>query len=170
MGSDSIQPLLWNTTQLSSTQQTFDFRLYYCNHFLIYQYLHHDFIKNSHTCRRFLFYTKVLFFFTSESIYLKYPKFLQFRRKLSLAPQTICEHMFSDLNSDHTFHVFWLHVWFIYFPSFVAIVHLFWVWNDIVYPIKVDSQLNQINSSQNIIFQPIHNQIWNTNWKGIKDI
>ena len=27
-------------------------------------------------------------------------------KKLSLASQTICDHMFSDLKLDHTFHVF----------------------------------------------------------------
>ena len=33
----------------------------------------------------------------------------------SLASQTLCDHMFSDPKSDHTFHVFWLRTWFIYF-------------------------------------------------------
>ena len=36
-------------------------------------------------------------------------------QNLSLASQTICDHMFSDLKLDHNFHVFWLRTWLVFF-------------------------------------------------------
>ena len=44
---------------------------------------------------------------------------------LSLASQTICDHMISDPKLDHTFHVFWIRNWIInVFFLFMSIVHL----------------------------------------------
>ena len=41
--------------------------------------------------------------------------------------------MFSDQNSDHTFHIFWLCTWLIFcFFLYVAIVHLLKIWEGVV--------------------------------------
>ena len=68
-------------------------------------------INHAHACKHqdgFLFFTTILFFFTFQTIYLKYLKTLKLEEKLSLASQTMCDRMFSDPESDHNFHVFWL--------------------------------------------------------------
>ena len=65
------------------------------------------------TTRRFFLHCS-FFFFMFESIYLKYLKSLQSGKKLSLASLKICDHMFSDPDLDHTFHVFWLHTWIVF--------------------------------------------------------
>ena len=47
------------------------------------------------------------------------------REKLSQASQMICDHMFSYLKLDHTFHIFWLRTWIIFcYFSYVEISHL----------------------------------------------
>ena len=50
----------------------------------------------------------------------------------SLASQKICEHIFSDLKSNHTLHIFWLITCLIYiFFSYVVIVHLLRRWEGV---------------------------------------
>ena len=111
---------------MSSIRQKIHQMLYYYVHVLISKYLPRD-RQGMLTCvnnNTVLFYTPVLFLFTFESIHLKYIKYPQSGKKLSLEYQKIFDDMFSDLKSVHTLHVFWFRNWFIYFFfSYVEIVN-----------------------------------------------
>ena len=91
---------------------------------------------------------------------------------LSLASQTICDHMFSYPKSDHIFSYFWLCTWFIYFfLSCVVIVHLLQIQEGAGIYCKLNP--NWIKSTQaRILFLSqyrtgIQNQIRYTTWRNI---
>ena len=50
---------------------------------------------------------------------------------MNLASQTICDHMLSDLKSDHTFHVFGYVLRFYFFFSYVSIIHKLKRWEGV---------------------------------------
>ena len=93
------------------------------------EYLPHD-RQGMLPCVKIWFYFTHKFFSSFESIQLKY---LQSEKNLIPASQTICDHMFSDTKSDHTFHIFRLCAWFISFSScmwqFPLTLKIGWFWS-----------------------------------------
>ena len=63
--------------------------------------------------RSILFHKSVLFYLGSNPYISNIYNIYNQEQNLSLASQKICDHMFSDPKSDHTFRVFWLHTWLI---------------------------------------------------------
>ena len=98
-----------DTTKMSSM-------LYYCVHSRIYNYL---------PCGRQSKLTRVIReTLLSYIIFLKYISSNPYISNIhntdqnsDLAPQKICDHMFSDIKSDHTLHVFWLCTWHLFSSS-----------------------------------------------------
>ena len=86
-----------------------------------------------------------------------------------LAYQTICDHMFSDPKSDHTLHVFKFRIWVIFFSYHMWQLSTYFEDRKVLestYSIFL-IEYNLIDSRQNNIYRPIHNQIRNTTWRSI---
>ena len=61
-----------------------------------------------------LFYTTVLFYLLSNPYISNISSIYNTDQNLSLASQTICDHMFSYPKLDHAFHIFQLRSWIIF--------------------------------------------------------
>ena len=89
---------------------------------------------------------------------------------LSLSSQKICEHMFSDMKLNDTFHVFFYSLGFFSFlllcGNCLLTLKMGRFWN----PLWVHTRVNLINSVHNIISYLITNQIRNTTWRSISKI
>ena len=84
------------------------------------------------TTRRFYFTRQFCFYLISNGYISKISNIYNPDKNLSLASQTIWDHLFSDPKSDHTFHIFWLCTWLIYiFFLYVAILHLLQIWEGV---------------------------------------
>ena len=87
----------------------------------IYSYLNiYPVINKSHSrvsTTRWFYFTRPFFSLLSNKYISNISNLYNTCENSSLSPQTICEHMFSDPKSDHTFHIFWLRIWLIYFSS-----------------------------------------------------
>ena len=111
-----------------SIWQIFHLRLYYYVHFLISQYLPCD--KQSMITRvnnkTVSFYMTVQFFFTFESIYIKY---LQYGKKIDpIISKYMWPHVFISKFGSY-FPCFWLSNWIIFFSLlYVEIVQLIQRW------------------------------------------
>ena len=89
---------------------------------------------------------------------------------LILASQKICEHMLSNLKSDHIYSYFWLRIWFTFcFFSYVVIFHL--IWRREGAGIYCPFIPNWIKLTRSIILftaqyrTGIQNQVRNTTWR-----
>ena len=106
-------------------------KLYYYVHYLISNYLPRD---QQCTMIRVIkttvfIYTNVLFYLHLNPYISDISNIYNTDEILSLAYQTIYEHMFTDPELYHNFHVFWLHTWIIYFFFwYVEIFHLLKRW------------------------------------------
>ena len=69
------------------------------------------------TTRRFYFTRKFCFYLLLNKYISNISNLYNPDKNLSLASQTICDHIFIDPKSDHTFHIFWSRTWLIYFSS-----------------------------------------------------
>ena len=100
--------------------------LYYYVHYLIYHYLPRD--RQSMltlVINNMVFILHNSIFYLSSNPYIS--NLYNLDQNLSLAYQTIRDHVFSDLKSDNTFYLFRLLAWLIYIFVFrVTIPHLVW--------------------------------------------
>ena len=119
--------------------------------------------------KNFLFYTTFVPLISNTYI-SNIPNLYSTEKNLSLAPQTICDHMFSDPKSDHNFHIFGCVPGLYFVSSCMRQLSTYSEDRNVLeytvswFPIE----LNQ--PKKEYYFLKIQNQIRNTTWRSILKI